>query len=344
MPKISVIIPVHNSEHYLPQCLDSLIAQTFGDYEILLMENFSSDNTYEVAEGYALKDSRIKLFKLDKKGICNARNEGLKRACGDYIVFMDNDDLASSDHLMALYECVGEGSGCEMGIAPFAGYWDGGKIKPKIYGFGPGVYNGDDKRILFGERVVWSRIYSRRIIEDNNVRFDESVEAVEDWPFFVEMLLLSGSVSVTDKSCYYYRQGRAGQASGASSFKSVKKNLLAFELVDKLLRRHGVYDIYESYYNNELAKEIMGKTFGATPFKRLSAGEVVEIIEPIKGRLLELRLDDSISPSWLRSWYSRFQFFLSRGRYGYFFKVMRLYRNVVYGVFGRFFQFFYKSS
>ncbi|MBQ3033806.1 MAG: glycosyltransferase family 2 protein [Deferribacterales bacterium] len=328
MAEISVIIPVHNSRDYLAQCVESLLNQTFTDFEILLMENFSTDGTYEIAQSLAEKDSRIRLFKLDKKGICNARNEGIEKALGKYIVFMDNDDLVTEDHLQALYDCVSDGS-CQMGIAPFAGLYSQGKVKKKIYHFPQGVYTDGSKACLMGERVVWSRIYSRQIINDNHVRFDDRVEAVEDWPFYFRMLLLSQGVKVTDKSCYYYRQGRQGQASAGSSLKSLKKNFLAVSLIKDMILNHPQGEIYKPYYHRELAHEIIGKTFAATGLKKLTPDEVGEIIEPLKDQLLSIRLNNDICESWLVTWFGYFQYWLKKGFYRRFFKFMRLYKNII---------------
>lgn len=328
MPKISVIIPVHNSQDYLPICLDSLLNQSFTDFEVLLMENFSTDNTYQVAENYVKKDNRIKLFKLDKKGLCNARNEGIIKATGDYIVFMDNDDIVSSNHLDSLYACV-DNTQCNMGIAPFAQYYSETKIKHKKYKFNPGIYNKNDKGILLTERVCWSRIYSRELINKYNVTFKDDAQNVEDFPFYAEMLLVSDNVMVTDKSCYFYRQGRKGQASRGTTLSSLKKNFLAMELVENLLKKYNKYDIYKDYYNYEFVKEIIGKTFGASPLKKLNKKELNEILSPIKNKILNINLNKNISEIWVVKQFKYFKYFYGNNNLRLYFKIIRFYKNFI---------------
>ena len=100
---VSIIIPLHNlglkGSYCLKRCLDSILAQKYDDFEVLLMENGSSDDTVEVAKTYCQKDNRFKLHILDTIGIANARNEGLKIAAGEYVSFIDGDDAISDNFL-----------------------------------------------------------------------------------------------------------------------------------------------------------------------------------------------------------------------------------------------------
>ena len=93
MPKISVIIPVYNTEKYLEQCLESVINQTYKDLEIICVNDASTDNSFDVINEYSKKDSRIKYINFEtNKGVSAARNVGLEAATGDYICFIDSDD------------------------------------------------------------------------------------------------------------------------------------------------------------------------------------------------------------------------------------------------------------
>ena len=92
MPKVSIIVPVHNTEKYLQACVDSLTAQTLSDIEIILVENCSTDNSLGVCNNLAQGDNRIKVLSIDKADLSTARNEGVKAASGEYIAFVDSDD------------------------------------------------------------------------------------------------------------------------------------------------------------------------------------------------------------------------------------------------------------
>jgi glycosyltransferase involved in cell wall biosynthesis len=103
MPKISVIIPVYNTEKYLPKCLDSVLAQTFQDFEVICVNDGSTDGSLAILEEYAKKDPRIRVLTQVNQGQSVARNEGMKLAGGEYICFLDSDDFYDEDFLYTLY-------------------------------------------------------------------------------------------------------------------------------------------------------------------------------------------------------------------------------------------------
>lgn len=104
MPKVTIIVPVHNTEAYLQACVASLTAQTLADIEILLVENCSTDNSLALCHSLAESDSRIKVISIDKADLSTARNEGVKVATGDYIGFVDSDDTVLPDMFKDMYE------------------------------------------------------------------------------------------------------------------------------------------------------------------------------------------------------------------------------------------------
>lgn len=105
-PKVSVIIPVYNVERYLPRCLDSVLAQTFTDFEVLCVDDSSPDNSAEILAQYAKQDKRIKIIKQENQGLSGARNTGIKAAQGEYIYFLDSDDCIHPQTLEILYHFI----------------------------------------------------------------------------------------------------------------------------------------------------------------------------------------------------------------------------------------------
>lgn len=93
MPEISVVIPVYNAEPYLRDCLDSVLSQSFTDWEALCVDSYSKDASYDILQEYAAKDARIRVFRNDKDGVCQARNVGLDNASGAFLMFVDSDDF-----------------------------------------------------------------------------------------------------------------------------------------------------------------------------------------------------------------------------------------------------------
>ena len=98
-PKISIIVPIYKTEQYLQRCIDSILAQTFTNFELLLIEDGSPDNSGKICDKYALIDSRIKVYHKENGGVSSARNLGLDHATGEWITFCDSDDWVNKDWL-----------------------------------------------------------------------------------------------------------------------------------------------------------------------------------------------------------------------------------------------------
>ena len=93
-PKISVIIPVYNTEKYLHRCIDSVLAQTYQDFELLLIDDGSKDSSGAICDEYAAKDTRVRVFHKENGGVSDTRNYGLDLAQGKYLMFLDSDDFS----------------------------------------------------------------------------------------------------------------------------------------------------------------------------------------------------------------------------------------------------------
>lgn len=176
MPKISVIVPVYNAEIYLPECLDSLLNQTFSDIEIICINDGSSDNCAQILADYAKKDSRIKIITQTNKGVSIARNSGLDIASGEYISFIDSDDFVSTCFLEDLFNAIqntgSDISGCDYKKIKNSGNTTVAKsrTKPKVYPNALEVLLNQRNFIHFN---VWNKLYKRKIIGD--IRFAEGL-------------------------------------------------------------------------------------------------------------------------------------------------------------------------
>lgn len=106
MSKISIIIPVYNTEKYIDECLSSCINQTYKDYEIILVDDGSNDNSGVICDAWSKKDDRIKVFHYENAGAATARNRGIDRATGDYVCFIDSDDRIANNYLEYLYSLI----------------------------------------------------------------------------------------------------------------------------------------------------------------------------------------------------------------------------------------------
>ncbi|WP_413307844.1 glycosyltransferase [Bacillus sp. 1P10SD] len=105
-PKISIVVPIYNVERYLPACLDTILEQPFSDFELILVNDGSTDNCLDICNEYSLKDDRINVVNKKNGGLSSARNAGIEVSTGKYIVFIDPDDQICENYLESLYNIV----------------------------------------------------------------------------------------------------------------------------------------------------------------------------------------------------------------------------------------------
>ncbi len=207
---ISVIIPVYNKEKYLCKCLDSVLAQTYGNIEVLLVDDASSDKSRDICDEYAKKDRRISVVHLEEnRGVSHARNVGLDRAKGEFFCFVDADDYTKKDMLRRLYDNLKENQAdvsiCAVDYIGFGAYTDKRLEKnDNIVLSGEEAISCMIKRQFFG----WGpcgKIYTRR--KAMHCHFHEKVYCGEDILFLCHLFQYTQRVSVfSDKLyCYIYR-------------------------------------------------------------------------------------------------------------------------------------------
>lgn len=330
---ISIIIPLYNlcgEGRYLQKCLDSLIDQTYDDFEVLLMENGSTDDTVEVASQYVEKDKRFKLFILEEQGIANARNEGLNRAQGEYICFIDGDDYVSNDYLESLINTFSISDNIDIAIVPCKLiYIKDNKIKPFTSDYTPRILDSSNIDQLFSDGMVWAKMYRRAIIENNNVRFDKSLYGVDDVLFSSEIKLLSNKIAITDIGTYYYIQGRNGQASSSKMKDSANSHLLLVSKLEEIFKKYNKYEEYKGYIDKIFISIFVGYDFALTPLAKMDKIEAKLFINNNLEKIMKINPDKNACPKWMINWYNRFKYAASHGYGVIFIKIMRTYRNII---------------
>ena len=235
MPKVSVIVPVYNVEKYIRQCLDSLVGQTLKDIEIILVNDGSSDKCPEICDEYASKDNRIKVIHRENGGICVARNTGLDKACGRYIVFVDSDDYCYPDYCEILVKYA------ELYDADFVvgQKFNGRRVKQKEATGAVELLTQHDcfSNILELETYPHSKLYARRIIQENKLRFDEDIFHAEDALFNITYLQFVQKAVYIYKQLYYYR----------ATVQSVQRDSYLRKLISRTVVNTMIHDIYREY-------------------------------------------------------------------------------------------------
>ncbi|NRB59200.1 MAG: glycosyltransferase family 2 protein [Winogradskyella sp.] len=216
-PKISVIVPIYRIENYLPQCVDSLLGQSFKDFELILVNDGSPDSCPQICDSYAKQDSRVKAVHKANGGLLSARKAGLEAASGEYIAWVDGDDWVDPHFLSILYKLAKEND-ADLTVTGHFREFDGKieTIKPN----NPGVYNEEEikssiitKAIFNGEfcehgmsTYVWNKLYKKDLLEKVLFNVHNDIVMGEDAAITYSYLALSKSLVISKIPLYYYRQ------------------------------------------------------------------------------------------------------------------------------------------
>ena len=200
--KVSVIVPVYNSELYLKDCLDSLVNQTLKGIEIVLVNDGSTDSSEEIIKSY--KDKRIKYFKNKNQGIGKTRNFGMKKATGKYIMFLDSDDYLATNACEELFNKA-EKDNLDLVINNF--YRVEEETEKKVEVIIPEFKNTtlkENKRLLLDVNLApWNKLYKSELLKENKIQFVEDLK-YEDAPFVVEAMDKAKKIGYIKKFLNYY--------------------------------------------------------------------------------------------------------------------------------------------
>ncbi|WP_159473019.1 glycosyltransferase family 2 protein [Chryseobacterium sp. 18068] len=201
---ISIIVPIYNSSAYLEECIDSILSQTYTNFELYLINDGSTDNSSEIIETYSRKDSRVNVIHKYNSGVSDSRNMGIKAARGEAICFIDSDDFIDNDYLEIFINNFQNHStlliqSIKRNNQAISNY----KIK---------TYNIDNEIIdLFVENNLlysgapFAKFYSRSIISDNHIFFNKDISYGEDLIFFLDYVTHIKNITFLNSTKYNYR-------------------------------------------------------------------------------------------------------------------------------------------
>ncbi|WP_443596824.1 glycosyltransferase [Agathobacter sp.] len=229
--KFSIIIPVYNAEKYLKECVDSILKQTYQHYEVILVNDESTDSSAFICDGYVEQDKRVKVIHKKNGGTADSRNVGLDNATGDYIMFMDNDDYWKSVDVLEKIEVKLKESRADVLMFDTMEYWQNKDEfsmsskkcerkevvnQPKEIALKAIIGNG----LLY--RAVWAKVVKADLIRENHLYFEKGIRN-EDTDWTAKMLLCAKSYDWHEDVFYVYRKGTGiAQTSKRVSYKEVK--------------------------------------------------------------------------------------------------------------------------
>lgn len=207
-PLISVIVPVYNSEEYLHRCIDSILSQTHTDFELLLINDGSTDSSGIICDEYAVKDSRIRVFHKSNGGVSSARNLGLDHAKGKYISFIDSDDVVYPNYLSVLFQNIDK---CDLSYIGILGYDVALQKTGEWTHFEEQIIRIDqtDEELIVKNNLLevgypYGKLFHQKIIETYNIRFDERISYQEDLIFTLQYISKCKTVYVSKEYGYIW--------------------------------------------------------------------------------------------------------------------------------------------
>lgn len=216
-PKVSIIVPVYNVERYLRQCIDSVLDQTYGNWEMIIVDDGSTDGSAAICDEYAEKNSRIRVFHKPNCGPSSARNAGMAEASGDYLIFLDSDDFWLDDSCLSRMIQTAVDFDADLVRGDYARVHGNGIIAPdrrdrKVLANTVLPKEVFFRKIISGEYFIMLFLIKRSLL--GGLSFDESMDFQEDIDFIIRMLPKASRCVYRDLAFYGYRQ-REGSLSRA---------------------------------------------------------------------------------------------------------------------------------
>ena len=234
-PTVSMIIPVYNAEKSLARCVDSILNQEYRDFELLLMDDGSKDQSGAICDAYAQADARVVVVHKENSGVSDTRNQGIERAQGTYLQFVDSDDWLTPDATKLMVRAAEE-SGCDMVIADF--YRVAGEMVSRKGDIDADHVIGREEFASFMMEnpadyyygVLWNKLYRRDIINAHQIRMDANISWCEDFMFNLEYVRYASSFYALRTPVYYYVKTKGSLVNQKISFsKTVEMKLMMFE-------------------------------------------------------------------------------------------------------------------
>lgn len=281
---ISVIIPVYNGEATLEACLDSILAQSFSDFEVIVSDNLSTDSTAEIIKRYTLKDNRITGIFCDVAGVSSARNAGIDAARGEFVFFVDSDDTVFPNALEHLHA---ESAGRDIVIPNVMLVYEGfsAPMDPQT---GKVCGEGGDVLKLFAEKLITYvthpvfKLYRTALLRENNIRFNPELSLGEDMLFNIDAFSHAESVCFSGEILYtYYKQKNGLNSKHRDDFIEIKSML--HNRIKEFLTKRGLWkdrhylllmnDVF-SMVKNDPTRRGIKKVFASDCCRELSASNV----------------------------------------------------------------------
>ena len=243
MAEVSIIVPVYQVEKYIRQCVDSILAQTFTDFELILVDDGSKDKSGQICDEYAVLDQRVKVIHKENGGLSDARNCGMDQAVGNYFMFVDSDDYIAPTMLEYLYKAL-MNKEADIAVCNFLYFFEEDRkrdfstnIQSEVLSGAEIFYSRKNERVYGIWTVAWNKLYKRETLGNVRFRFGKYHED-EFWANDIYQMDIK---VVTIPECLYYYRQRDNSIMGR---KNIKRD---FDILEALQERIAVYFMDERH-------------------------------------------------------------------------------------------------
>ena len=241
-PTVSIIVPVYNAEHTIPRCIESILNQEYSDFELLLVNDGSTDGSGAVCDAYAARDARIRVIHKENTGVSDTRNTALDQARGTYLQFLDSDDWITPDATSSLVRAA-ESAQCDLVVSDFYRVV-GERVSQKGDIDDDGVMTREEYAAHMMENpadfyygVLWNKLYRRSIVETHHLRMDPEISWCEDFMFNLEYIRYAETFRALQVPIYYYVKTKGSLANQSLTIsKTVKMKLMVFEYYQRFFK------------------------------------------------------------------------------------------------------------
>lgn len=299
--KVSYILPIYNVEKYLSECVESILVQTYRDFEILLVDDGSPDNCPALCDEWAKKDSRIKALHKPNGGLSDARNYGLEHAQGDYVVFVDSDDFwVNKDCLQRLMNVVDAHPECDFIGFNCSYYYSDSKTYNKWVAYDESLSKPTDKDTVLRSLVASGtfpmsaclKILKRKSLSEINLNFIKGLLS-EDIPWFIDLLEGTKKCMFINDYIYAYRQGVVGSISNSFSVRNFNSILRIIDNELQKLEGRTFNEKTKDYIKSFLAYDLCICLGGLGQLEKSVRNEYYEKLKPYKW-LLKFRQNPKV--------------------------------------------------
>lgn len=255
---VSIIVPIYNGENYLERCIKSILNQTYKNIQLVLVDNYSTDHSYEICQKYAQKDERVIVGRQDIRWVSAVRNRGIELADGEYCCFSDQDDEYRPDMVETLYKMMQQ-ENVDIASCNYTKVRENGELKTDhrlVKGDYLTLSDADKLKFILDcilevkvGFLVWNKMFRMQIIKEHNITFEEHLRICEDLGFLVNYACYARRTVATDEIMYYWYQ----YTTSASEFERSGAICLndftyAFEHVYQNIRKNNAVKMIRKYF------------------------------------------------------------------------------------------------